>query len=291
MFRITPSNTHYKKYQDAVNLRNNGREYDAITLYQDIFSEFERENNEAGLALIAQEVGVCFQITNEVEHALEWYQKAYDYYQRVDDLDGLGNTARDLGLAYLSKKDDQKAIELLKHSETLLQKTEDKNALAVTQDKLGLFYSKQGKSEKAITYFDLALETIKTVPPNLRNYFFEVTMLFDLSRHLVKEEKYTEAEGFLYRGLGILWARGLYDEHLRRAGELCMQLAWVNFYLKAPKEAASFFAKAMLAWENMDSGSTQQVITLSRCEEFITQLQALDPSLAEEIAEAYENIL
>lgn len=285
----TPSKAILSQIDEAVTLRNNGREIDAIRQYEKLLQILEKQNFPILVATVAQEMGICYMVMNHAQEAIDWFKKSIAQYEALQDFVGVGNVQRDIGITYLNRNKYDKALEWFKKSEQTLESESDLNALGITRAKIAVALSVDSKYLEAESYLTQALNDIRadTHP----SWFMEMTAILEFAKLKVKQDQYQESLSYAYQALGIITSFQAQEAQQRRVGEISMVIAWSLLNLDRAEASQQAFINAMSAWESMDADTTQMVIDSYEIRKYLDRLADIDEDLSVEAENNYENIL
>jgi len=209
-------------FNEATNLRNNGREDEAIVKYREARILFDEMGDKHMVAQIRQMLGVCYTLKGNDRRARIHLKRAARGFKEVGDTISLGNTYRDLGLSHVKKGKFGKAFRWFSKSEAVLKNTEHLVALGITQVKLGMTLIELERMQKGKTLVTLGIRNIRKVG----SWFNEMTGLIEMSQILLMKEQFDEMLTTTQAAYGILLEVGEQNNQQRRLAEIYGLLAW-----------------------------------------------------------------
>lgn len=236
-----------KIQQKAHDLRNSGKEKEAIKTYKKAILLWREIGDKAKEAEDLQQIGVCYKIGSHMKKAIGWLKKSARIYQKINDKTSLGNVERDIGITYEYIKDYQKALAHLQKSAEYLRDSSDRAAYGITLSKIGLVLTETKKFQQAEHCLQEGLKEVRRT-----NYWFgELTTLLHFATLRYLQKRYDEMINFAKKAIGILKREKQEEIHTRRFSQAYGILALgylgkgnfekaVDFYQKSLKIALTF---------------------------------------------------
>ncbi len=162
----------------------------------------ERLNDEAGIAMIHNNIAAIYKEQKRYEKSLEYYRKTTDYYRKTDDSISLAETWINEAIVHISSKEHQAGIHLIKKALRLLKTRDLPDVVLVAYTNLAFAYTETKAHKDALHYLEIAKKMADDLNDrhsivfiaNLygANYFFlkaypEAIQHYTLSHELGKE--------------------------------------------------------------------------------------------------------
>jgi len=238
--------------EKAGRLRNQGKGYEAVKIYQQAKAAYAAKGDLAQIAGCQHMIGVSYKIENDLERALPAYEQAIKDYEIAGDPLGPGRVQRDVGIMYEYHDQLDKAESyLLQSKEGLEGLPEDlvvndmqsrNGELGITLAKLGLLSIRLKKLQAAERYLMDGLFLIRKAG----HTFYELTALMHLGSLYFATKHYGRMIANLEAALGLLYEHNLQHEQTRRLAQIWGQLAH-GYLHHANHTTARYYAEKAFA--------------------------------------------
>jgi tetratricopeptide (TPR) repeat protein len=249
--------------RQATTLRNHGKGYEAVGIYEQAKDAYLQEDDPLHAAGCQHMIGVSYKIENDLEQALPAYNQAIDEYNGAGDVLGEGRVERDIGVMYEYHDHLEEAMEHLEKSKTSLQTAPEtattKNGekrdaeLGITLAKLGLVALRMSRFDQAESSMMDGLSLIRKAG----HPFYEMTALYHLSSLYFATQHYGRMLANLEAALGLIYEYNMQDEQQRRLAQIWGMMAHGYLHSDNP-DTARHFAKKSFAIINTLSESAQK---------------------------------
>lgn len=233
-------------------LRNQGKGYEAVEVYNRAKEAYVRAGDLARAAGCQHMIGVSYKIENDLDHAMPAYEQAITDYKTATDPLGEGRVERDIGVMYEYHDRLDEAQDYLSKSKASLEAApetattangEKRNAeLGITLAKLGLVALRMSRLAEAEEYMIEGLERIRQAG----HPFYEMTALTHLAAIYFTTKHYGRMLANLEAALGLIYEYDMQKEQTRRLAQIWGLMAHGYLHLEN-KETARHFAKKSFA--------------------------------------------
>ncbi|MBD1883934.1 CHAT domain-containing protein [Microcoleus vaginatus] len=160
----------------AVNLNNLGQIYSnqgkdkqALTLYEQALSIYQEINNSLGVAITLNNIAQISTNLGQYDLAVNFNQQALAIYQKEEDKAGIGVTLTNLGQIYQKQGKFTQSLDSLNQA-LLIQKTiGDRASIAITLRIIGLNQLETNKINEAIVSLTESIKVIESLHPGLND--------------------------------------------------------------------------------------------------------------------------
>ena len=230
----------------ATQLRNTGKGYEAVAVYQQAKAAYKAQGELAKAAGCQHMVGVSYKIEHDLPKALPAYEHAIAEYQQAKDLLGPGRVERDMGIMFEYHDRFKEAESHLLKSKQLLQaasQSPERDAeLGITLAKLGLLYTRMGEFQKVEAPLFEGLGLIRKVG----HPFYEMTALLHVGGYYLATNHPGPGLANLEACLGLIYEYHMQHGQTRRLAQIWGLMA--HAYLAyGNKVTAKHFAKKAIA--------------------------------------------
>lgn len=126
---------------------------EALELYLDIVTYFERINDPFFLSNVYNSIGLVLSLTDNLDEALIWFEKTLEQQYRQRDVQNIARTLNNLGNIYRLQDDHQRAIDSLRSAKAI--NLQNGRHLSVIRNlyNMGMSYVKLGNWDEALAAF------------------------------------------------------------------------------------------------------------------------------------------
>lgn len=230
----------------ATILRNQGKGYESIPVYQQAKDLYVQTGSLARAAGCQHMIGVSYKIENDIEKAMPAYEEAIEEYRKAGDALGPGRVHRDIGIMYEYHDQLDKAESYLLRSREELESVSDesqaKNAeLGITLAKLGLIDIRFSRLDSAEKYLMEGLQFVRTAG----HPFYEMTALLHLGMLYFVTKHYGRSLANLEAALGLVYEYEMQNEQTRRLAQIWGLMAHAYSHHDNPQTARHFAKKSL----------------------------------------------
>lgn len=230
-----------KLKKQADDLRNSGKEEEAIRAYKDLIKLYREAGDLKMAGRAMQQTGVSYMIASKFGEAIRWQKKAIKHFKKIGDFAGVGNALRDIGLTYNASQQYKQAIPYFLKSRDVLKKMKGEDAAhGITLIKLAQAEIRLGKVSRAKKHFEEGLRLIQ----KQGQWFFESTAYLNMSEFYMSAEQYDAALDLLEKGRKIIEDHRHEELHTRRLAQFFGLAAYCLVKLERVTEAKAYFQKA-----------------------------------------------
>jgi len=172
----------------------------SIRSYQVALKNYELLNNERGMGITYNVIGIAYINMKRYDEAIKNFQKSIEKLTIINNTDGLASTYTNLASAYDNKKEYDKALKYYNKSIDFSEKTSNIRRIAHNKENISTIYKEQKNYPKAISF---AQDAYKILMEN--NYHGELTgATANLGEIYALIGNYKKAEQILVEGLDSL---------------------------------------------------------------------------------------
>lgn len=160
----------------AVNLNNLGQIYSnqgkdkqALTLYQQALSIYQEINNSLGVAITLNNIAQISTNLGQYDLAVNFNQQALVIYQKEEDKAGIGVTLTNIGQIYQKQGKFTQSLDSLNQALVIQKTIGDRASIAITLRIIGLNQLETNKINEAIVSLTESIKVIESLHPGLND--------------------------------------------------------------------------------------------------------------------------
>jgi len=120
--------------------------------YHLALKNYELLNNEKGLGITHNVMGITYTKLKRYDEAIKNYEKSIEKLSIINNIDGLASTYNNLATVYERKKDYDKALEYYNKSIDFSEKTSNVRRIAQIKSNISVIYKRRKAYAKAISF-------------------------------------------------------------------------------------------------------------------------------------------